>query len=259
MKKLIISLFTIASFFSLMSQDYENAIKLRHTWLLTNPIKQVALQYERGISDNISVYANVGYIIPRNFIKDGNFPNRVRDIFGIPDGQDVAKFDWDGREITMNDLKFTGFGAGLGARFYPQAEAIKRFYIGAKGSYTTAGLTKMTGVNQLEHNYDGTMKLNSINLALELGNQYIIADRVSIDWTILSFGTSLLNSKSGYTNEDPDRNHTADAADVEQWFIDDFPIGEPNRTITVNDNGLDVAFKMAFPYFRTGVTVGFVF
>jgi len=43
MKKLIIVLLMIPCFLTAIGQDYENAVKLRQSWLLANPIKQVAL------------------------------------------------------------------------------------------------------------------------------------------------------------------------------------------------------------------------
>jgi len=164
----------------------------------------------------------------------------------------------------MDNIKFSGWSAGLGARFYPQAEAVKRFYLGLKGSYTNTGFNNMTGTDQFDFNYEGDLKFNFTTFALELGNQFVISDIVSLDWTILSFGTSILKTKGNYTTTDPNRNYIADKTDIDDWFANtlDLPFGSGQtlQTVTTTDNSLDIDIQsFLLPYIRTGVTIGIVF
>lgn len=268
MKKITLIFSAIFIALSSFSQDYENAVKINYNGLLMGPFfKKINLIYERGLADNFSVYADVGLFFPKNWT---NLTSN--EVFNTATG--ASNFDFNtisinpgcgvgAKEITMDNLNWSGWNFGIGARLYPQSEAIKRFYLGAKVNFMNTGLTKIAGTDQDTFTYDGKLAFNFINTSLEIGNQFIIADLVSLDWTILGLGFSNVTWNGEYTTTDPNRDYICDKAEIDDWFTNTFslPVGtlDTAEAVTTTDNSLNVKIKHGLPIFRSSLTLGIVF
>ena len=170
-----------------------------------------------------------------------------------------------------SDLKTAGFGtAALKAayRHYAGKRRLpKGFYIEPYLKYQQIkGNASIAGVNDMQIPYAGTsdLKLNTINLGCQLGVQFLIAKRVSLDLYFLGLEGGYL---SGHVNTTPSISTQYDPVELSildeviSQNIGNLPSFVRNKiSVRQTDNQIIVkANNIPYPWYRGGVSIGFTF
>jgi hypothetical protein len=153
--------------------DPVNVVKLNLSTLVWG---NIGLQYERALTDNISVALGVSTLINRN----------------LP----ITRF-YTFESTVVNESSIGGFSITPEVRFYMGKKAAPSgFYIAPYLRYNNYTMTfdvdsevdYKDGRKDILTNFVGTGKYTSIGGGLMIGAQWIVAKRVSIDWWILGLG-----------------------------------------------------------------------
>lgn len=220
--------------------------------LLYGPFfKTYSVIQERAIGSRFSIQTTVKVRPPRGL---------------SPAAQDLFKID-EAPSNPFANSKLSGIGNITEFRIYRQDKALRGIYFGVLFSFMHHKLE--SGVfpgtfhdeNNVEYYADLTqaIKINLTGLGIELGLQGLIKDRVCIDWTILSFGYSLLSLTGSIdaTNTSANfdfRNYTSDidksTFGVEKWL----PIKKIVEKETVGFN-----VKAPWPIIKSTLCIGFAY
>lgn len=211
-------------------------------------IINLGLEYEYTLSKRTSVLGEVGFQLP----------------IDVPQ----SVFDRIENLGTQNNLKF-GSGNLRGAylageyRFYLKGNAPQGFYV---APYAKLGNRKF----KLDGSYsNNNLNIDSVSAAAELklftaslggqiGYQFIIRDKFTINWNIIGFGLNLNRIKGSFTAND---NGVFDdfAADA-QRFIETIP-GLKNVDLVPDNISKTISAGGGFPFWgvRTGLSIGYMF
>ena len=175
------------------SSGHHNVVKLNlfPFTLMGVGIKNFSLQYEYAFHKNMSCALQVGFM-----------PSS-----GLPSS--LTSADATG---TLAALKFTGFSISPEFRFYPgkkeKKKAPRGFYLAPYLRYSTYTATTFFGFDQEyptngtpptmqknHYNLDLAVKYTGFGAGLMMGVQWLIKDRVSIDWWIIGahYGSGAAN------------------------------------------------------------------
>lgn len=237
----------IIAFFALISVDtfaQQNVVKLGIFGLTYG---RANLSYERVIGDNKTIHLTAGYQIPRGFPID------------------PSEFD-DTGDFRVNSAHWKSAGISPSFRIYPASrkETPRGFYFGPFVNYNTNSLKFKSEYDLPEEDRfdipsDLVAKQSGIGLGLNLGTQWIINDRVSIDWNYFGIGISHQAYKMTFTSSDPLINYE----DLEDEFENDIEVdsGFPGSPVTVNAdaNGIKAKFRSFSPVFKTSLSIGYAF
>ncbi len=246
-----------------------NAIKL-HLESLFYGAGNIA--YERNIGDKITAGINVGVFIPREIP------------FYSP-AEDTAANYVNTDEIKNN---FSGLMVTPEFRFYPKGNG-KGFYIGGYLKYSSYKLgTAQTSTyalsddeyNSLDPNADYyadvdhvnkeiditsniDYKLKQLGGGLQLGVQWLIADRFIIDWGFVGFGYNVFKASGELSIlGDVPIEYSKYARDVQESInqgLTDFPFGSPKTTVVGSDKSLKASIPFAAPGLRSFLSIGMKF
>lgn len=250
MKKLFLFVFISGISFLGIAQDqssngYEprNVVKFLP---FTLPFNSISFEYERMINPKNSVILDLG------------FPNKKSIIgkFGIP---------------TNGDLKSAEIGSSLirGAyRHYTGKQNLpKGFYIEPYLKYQNfSGNARAEGVDDLGVTYAGTsdIKLHTLNLGCQLGIQFLIAKRLSLDFYFLGLEGGLLNGNITTippSNTGFDEEVLTILRDQIQQQVDNLPSVIKNKIAVTQTNTSVIvnAGNAPYPWIRGGISIGFAF
>ncbi len=231
MKKLLVLGLLFAFAGTMNAQD--NRVKLGIFGL---GYKNINLKYERVIGNNISVQANVG------FRPNSSFRNADEVLI-----QDVP--------ISLKHSVFT---------FIPEF----RYYFNRKdncrGVYGGFNLDYMNlalnGKHQTEYDYDGKIGLNYFGAGVNLGVQWLVADRISIDWHLFSLGYGSGRLNLNYATDDPDFSAQEAIDEINEQLVD-IPGGIQEIADVISDNTSLSAKTPPFGLFRLrfGLSIGYAF
>ncbi len=267
MKKLItLLLLTAIATSSIFSQ--KNAVKL-HLESLFYGAANIA--YERNIGDKITAGINIGIFIPREI------PTF------IPAEDTVANYV-DTDKIKNN---FSGLMITPEFRFYPKGNG-KGFYLGGYLKYSNYKLgttqTNTYALSNDEYNALDTQadyyndvnhsakeiditsnidyKLKQFGGGLQLGVQWLIADRFVIDWGFIGFGYNVFKASGELTIlGDIPIEYSKYANDVENEInngLTELP-GNPKATVVGKDKSLKASIPFASPGLRSFLSIGMKF
>ena len=221
--------------------DPQNVIKLN---LFALGAKSISLQYERVLTPKMSVCLGLNYITSR----------------GLP------------KTLTNNDpsgilasLKISGLAITPEFRWYPfnkDKDAPKGFYIAPYFRYTGFGMKAnvtyidtMSGGSGKTYTYPLTVKFKGYGVGLMFGKQWLINDKVSIDWWILGghYGSSSVSVglNADFSNIDKDGLKKQ---------LDDIKL--PGGTVTTIVTNTEATVKVSglpFGGIRSGLTIGYAF
>ncbi len=267
MKKLItLILLTAITTSSVFAQ--KNAVKLHLESLFLGAAN---IGYERNIGDKITAGVNVGIFIPREI----PFYSPAEDTAANYVDTDNLKNNFKGLMITPE------------FRFYPKGNG-KGFYLGGYLKYSSYKLATFqtstyalsddeynsldpnaeyyNDVNHTTKEIDITSnidyKLKQFGGGLQLGVQWLIADRFVIDWGFIGFGYNVFKASGELTIEgDIPIEYPKYAKDAENEInkgLADLP-GSPKATVVGKDNSLKASVPFATPGLRSFLSIGLKF
>jgi len=243
MKK--VTFFVFAMILSFGVQAQENIAKLGLGSLLNRTIN---LEYERVLSDKNSVFAEIGISIPYNLNQ------RIIDLVGVEGGQ-------NGIDVTSGKVSSFYFVAEY--RFYTKGEGAKGFYVApylklANNSIDVEGLYNNSDNNLINVATSIEAGLFSASLGGGIGYQWLINDKIAINWNFIGMGLSVNTVSAKFTAED-NNVFEAWAQDVRE-FLNDIPQGDNIEVVSDNSTRvIDGAGTVLFAGFRTGLSIGYIF
>ena len=234
-KLLVISAIILSFASTLYGQGANpNVVKLNLGGLL---FQNLSFQYERAISNKVSLGLGV------SFMPERNLPSML-----IGKDEVLAK-------VLMNDFSITPE-----LRWYPYTDdgAPAGFYFAPYARYSRFTATMPFTHVQSGKTFDLTGQYSGIGAGLMLGYQWLIADKFSIDWWIVGVhGGSAVAEFSINSNElnDPslDKNNlTKSLGNIDVLLID-------TPTITYSGSTATIKANASYFGFRPGLTIGYAF
>lgn len=245
MKKILFCLIAALFAYPSFAQENENksVVKLNLSALA---YKSYSFQYEMALAKNMSVAC--GLRLTPNI----GFPKRIT---ALDSTGELAKIGIKGWAFTPE------------FRFYPgkkeKKQAPRGFYLAPYLRYTHFATNIPVTINDSitgAHTFSMTGNINALTLGFMIGAQWIIKDRVSIDWWIL--GGSTGSYKSTFEIEAdlkgvPQSERTKWENDI-QTTVSQLP-GVSSVEGKVYDTKLTVDVKGKLAGVRSGVCIGFAF
>ncbi|MGB1205071.1 MAG: DUF3575 domain-containing protein [Chitinophagales bacterium] len=251
MKKYLIFSFLLFLFLSWSdsAKAQKNVVKLD---LVSLPFSNVCLHYERVTNTRQSL------VLRGNYQFSHSLPSFT-----------TATFEQEGSDIgiKISDSDISGWGFGAEYRFYTgkEREAPNAFYLAPFLDYkkTTLSLTGQynnsdTNVYGANATIEGTWKRTLFGL--QLGRQWIIKERFSIDWSFLGFGFRANSIGLSFKSDDADENYEEWKADIEE-SLEDLPLLQDVFDLAADNIENLVTADAKFPdvFVKTGITIGFAF
>lgn len=223
----------------------KNIVKLG---LLGLTIRNPSIAYERILSYRTSVNIHASYLTyskPLSFFSD-----------------DTA--------IDINDVqsKLTGFSITPEYRIYAKKRGAPRgFYFAPYLRYAKYQLKLQDDID-VEGN-DGTTETvaaeikgdwTAIGAGLQLGVQWVIKNRVTIDWSFLGLGVNRTTIGVLVRTDYEDVDYEATAADIEQDIADEnIPVIGDKLKVEAGEDFIKGELPVFLPALRSSLTVGFWF
>jgi len=157
---------------------------------------------------------------------------------------------------TDNEISIKGFGIAPEYRIYTSKKALKGFYLAPYIQYKNFS-TKFDGEVD---GYYGTLKTtyNNVGIGFQLGAQWLIKQRVSIDWYFLGLGANRSNIKMRLTSNDPNIDFREYEKDAEE-ILRDIPFLEDKVESSSGSNYGEVKAGLILPALRGGLSLGIAF
>ncbi len=214
--------------------DRRNIVKLNLPNLFFG---NITLNYERILSARNSVALNVGFIRPQKPI------GFINDAFNTDE--------------SISAPEFSGITATGEYRFYGKNKGAGRgFYFAPYARYANHKLTFNTDIQDNFTNV--ATQLSAVGLGGQIGMQWLVKDRVVIDWGILGLAAQWYTSKTTYTSPlGEEINFEEIKADLIAE-IDDSPISN-KLEFTTTENSLEAKLPFLFGGARTYLSVGYKF
>jgi len=249
MKRILI--FILIGFISSNTFANSNGIKLG---LGSFAFGNAYLQYERAFNDNMSAQVGFGLYFP--FDPSERIESRDITINGTK-LEPTIKFD--DRIVTVNEWSSKGFYVNGEFRFYlGDKDALSGFYLAPYIGFHRNGDDAVKGTDDLGYKYDGDASFSFIGGGAQAGYQWLIADRVIIDWRILGLGGGNFKLKAGYTNDEPGHDWAQRANEIEEYLGVDLGFDASNYSTSIG-NRVDSELSLLIPMIRMGLSIGIAF
>lgn len=262
-------LLLVSSLSTVKAQD--NVVKLHLEGLA---FKQLNFSYERVLSDKLSAGAKIGFFIP------GKIP-------GLVYTPEIPVDGYVANELLKN--RFTGVSIVPEIRFYPGGKAPKGFYLGAYIRYNTykLGLSQTESYKLSDQEYqdlsptedyyslvdhtnksiDATLdlevKLRQFGLGGQIGVQWCIGDKVTIDWGIIGIGYDFYKISGKVSAVDIPVDYAKYSAEAEETFnkdIEGLPfIGNSKVTVEADKESVTASLPFSSIGVRSFLSIGFRF
>ncbi len=220
--------------FSHIAQAQENIAKIGIFALAS---KNVSLKYERVLNEKSSANLNLSFRIPG----------------GLPLGINLA--DVLETEIT-DEAKLNSFNIAPEYRIYTKGDAPRGFYVAPYIQYSSAGI-KYSGIVE-SFATDSKINYSNIGAGIQLGVQWLIKDKLSVDWTFLGIGIGNHRIKARYESDDPGIDFQDIIADIEAE-LDGIPIIGDRFNFESGADFAEGSVRAILPLFRGGLTFGYAF
>lgn len=210
--------------------DRKNIVKLN---LPNLAFGNITLNYERILSPRNTAVLNVGYIRPQSL---SSF---------------IADDSW-------SEDKFSGITATAEYRFYSKKKGAPRgFYYAPYLRYANYKLDYRGAIDENDTNVAG--KVSAIGLGAQIGVQWLIKDRISIDWGILGLAVQRYNFSSTFTAANTDEAiNFKEVLDELQQQVDDSPL-KNKLEFETGDDFLKTKMPFLFGGARAYFTLGYSF
>ncbi len=241
--------------FAFAANAQNNVVKLDVVSLLA--ISQLNLNYERMIDPRKSVNVQVGWGWGADL---SNNP-------GIKDALARNATGSNPNDIKMSSLTYDGaFQIAPEFRFYfGDKEGPRGFYLAPQLNFTnysfTARGTHLYGVNNSKTSNDKVnISYTAIGGGLQLGAQWLIADKVSIDWGFLGLGLVSGTVTATGTTDDTAKLPTW-AADAQTWVGGSGNLNGAGNFLKFSPSGNSIAASGStiLPSFRSTLCIGYAF
>jgi hypothetical protein len=222
----------------------KNLVKIN---LLSLPLKNFHVQYERAVAKKISVGLGLR-LMPKGSLPFSNAISKAID------DEDLSK--------QIENFSTSNFAITPEVRFYLGKEALKGFYLAPFARYSryTAAVpynfevefTDGTNTLTREENIPLSGSVNTFTAGLMIGSQFKLSKLISLDWWILGpqYGGAK-GSIAGQKTLSPDEQ---DALRDQLQDLEDLPLVK--TTYTVDGNGAKVDFKGPWAGVRAGLCLG---
>jgi Protein of unknown function (DUF3575) len=217
--------------------EFPNIVKLNISALGAGGI---SLQYERFLKPKMSVCLGARYSIPR----------------GIPG------FVSTGISTVSTEFKFNSFAIAPEFRYYLGEGNGKGFYLGIFGKYDNITITApyretLNSGQTFDADFKG--KISSFGPGLQLGSQFKLGDKVTLDWWITGPYYAIGKAYIGATSTNFGLSQ-ADLTEINSTIGDDFnnPLFDFTK-ITVNNQEISLSSKLNSPRVRAGLAFGYRF
>lgn len=225
----------------------ENIVKLGISDLLFTSLN---LEYERVLNDNSSVLFEVGT----------QFPRTVPDVIVTTSTEPGTESN-----VTATSAEYKSFSVAGSYRIFTKKEGAKGFYFGPYLRYSKYDL-------DIEGRYDNAA-INAENIPAtiigdlgvfsvggEIGMQWLINDKIAINWNIIGLGASFNSVGIAFSSEDNDVFEEWER-DVQE-FLDELPADFGGNFSLTSDNATkSIKADASFPFisFRASVSIGYAF
>lgn len=231
------------------TEDYtKNNIKLN---VYSLPMKNLSLQYERGLGTRTSVALGVRFQ-PKGALP---FQNTLKNIIKEePEDSENAGLDF------VKNAKMGNWAITPEFRFYLGKKPHNGFYFAPflrVGGYSLDWMYKFTAEDGTITDIDLKGKMSTFGGGLMIGSQWHIGKHILIDWWILGpmYNSSKLTLDG---NTDLSSLSYADQQELQKSLQDiSFPGGSVNAS--VNDDGVKATGNFGIPGIRTGLCIGYTF
>lgn len=158
-------------------------------------------------------------------------------------------------EYTFKDSK-GAFQSSIEYRFYTGDAPLNGFYLGPYLRYYVIRANYSDEIRSNLFNVEGSV--NTFGLGVQLGYQFLINEKFSVDIGFFGAGIDKNNVKLIYTTTTSNFNYSTIVDDVSEVF-EDIPYFEKKLKNEVNPNNLITKLPFLFPGLRAGITVGVSF
>ena len=245
---LLVTTFFITNF-QLLAQ--KNVVKLN---LPSLAVGNIYLSYERVLTDKKSVNVAVSFM-----------PSKGLMFSDLLSKNNSTSVNSDDSGLKYEDIKMSGFSVTPEFRFYTarRKEAPRGFYVAPyikyqminfKGDYTKT-YTNNDYPNGHTAHFNGKGNYGVMAAGVLLGYQWLIADRVSIDWSFFGLGLGNYKLKLTESSQDAGPNYYKSGGSGDFQF--DSVIGSPSYSTTPTSRTGSVSFFL--PHLRSGLAIGFAF
>jgi len=234
MKKVLILLLLLVS---IVGFGQDNIVKISLPGISYG---DYSLSYERVLTQRNTINASVGFMAP----KYGFFH---------PDSSFTL-----GGGIRFNKFK-TGFHASVDYRFYVgKKEAPVGLYVAPYLRYFKYSLLLNDDIKQDLFNVNTSF--SSIGAGFQLGYQWLIKDKVSIDFEFIGLGAEYLTTKLVYSLNTPRSGFDYDSIiDEMRDVFTGWTFFEKRLKTTSSTDNTTAKISTPFPGFKFGLTVGYAF
>jgi len=237
MKKIILLGLLIAS---LNVFPQENVIK---AGVLGVAFGDLSLGYERVITPSTSINFNAGYW----------------DLKMSP--VDLKSYFDEGEGVWLNEIR-NGWNASLEYRFYlGKQEALKGLYLAPylrywNNSFVFNDYIPSNNINEL---FDVRTKISGWGLGFQMGYQWLINDKISIDWYFFGASVERVFLNASYViASNRNFSYQTIVGDVRDVFSG-FNLLEKNLVTRPDADRLKIELPILSPGIRTGLTIGYAF
>jgi hypothetical protein len=223
----------------------ENVVKVG---LLGIANKNVKLTYERVLTDRMSVQVSGSFLLPRTM------PDRFTDALASNDDSGTA----GGNTNVVSSSVMKGISIIPELRIYSKKKegAPRGFYYGPYFKYSNYSVSYDGSFEGVKSNVVGSMR--TFGFGLQLGSQWLIANRVSIDWHFLAIGFNFNNFGLDYSSNQV-------GVDFDQWGeeiskgLKDIPVIGNKMNFSTTGKGFQINAPFMMPAIRSGLSIGFAF
>ena len=236
MKKNITLIVLLSIGLSSISFAQKNIVKFRPLPLAWGSID---FSYERVLSEQSSVAAKIGFMIPLDFTTPYN--NYASQNSSSGNGSAYSGF-------TITKVGIGGFSFLPEYRFYTEKQAPNGFYVAPYLKFWRAAVS-LTGKNDTTSaTYGMVGSLNIYGAGVGIGYQWIISDIVSIDWNFLGLGVDAYVLGLNFTGADA----SGGADQIKQKI--------PNSSLVISANSASLTLPPAvLPAFKCNFSIGVKF
>ncbi len=237
-----ISLFLLGIFSSILGFSQKNNVKIGLGGLL---YQKINLNYERVLTKKTSLQLHAGFLVPISM------PTSLLEGLG------------NGTAGSSGEIK--GNSLALEYRIYSGKKDVPRgFYFAPYARYSNMSMNFNT-------NFDYDNSGTTINLPIsatggvrtiaggfQLGVQWLIKSRVSIDWSIFGLGVASHKISIDMTHGSDVADFTQISGDIEQDFKD-IPVVGSRVGVTSSKNNFNVTAPFLMLDVRSGLSLGVAF
>ena len=250
MKKLLSLVVLICAVLGVYGQDGESPGLNRKYVVKFSPanymLQSYPIEIERMINGKNSLILGVG--IPRSGSLIGKY--------GMEEPDDVTKADLSTMHLRAAYRHYSG-KSRLPKGFYIEPY-LK--YQNIKANMTASFETENEGITET---FEGDVDANitTLNAGFQLGTQFLIAKRVSLDFYFFGLEAGLGNANVTGTPKQPDAEKIAEMRDEIQNGVDDLPsfLRDKIEVTSTNESVKVKASSLPYPWFRAGISIGIAF